>query len=166
MKALDLIYATRKYLDYIENHILNVEKAWKEITEKCKDMRFVYDDFYWGSIDHQIKNHDVSKLSEQEFVQYRKAFYPTNEEPKYDCKEAWQHHYENNSHHWENWTKKEYNNPWEEEMDIVHMIVDWTAMGYNFGDTAQEYFEKNKDKIKIPEIHERFMYEIFNRLKA
>ena len=48
-----------------------------ELKEKCKDMRFVWDDFYYFSIDTEIEHHDVSKMSENEFIQYRKAFYPT-----------------------------------------------------------------------------------------
>jgi len=38
-------------------------------------------------------------------------------------------------------------------------------MGYKFGDTAQEYYEQNRDKIKINKRWIPFMYEIFERLK-
>ena len=45
------------------------------------------------------------------------------------------------------------------------MVIDWTAMGYKFGDTAQEYYEANKDKIVIKEIAlYNFMYEIFDKI--
>ena len=44
------------------------------------------------------------------------------------------------------------------------MVLDWMAMGYKFGDTAQEYYEKNKDKIALPNIAIPFMYETFERL--
>jgi len=30
------------------------------------------------------------------------------------------------------------------------MVLDWMAMGLKFGDTAEEYYENNRDKIKIP----------------
>lgn len=48
--------------------------------------------------------------------------------------------------------------------DIIHMVIDWTAMGYKFGDTAQQYYESNKDKIELSDEHKMFMYEIFDRL--
>ena len=35
------------------------------------------------------------------------------------------------------------------------------AMGYEFGDTAKEYYENNKDKIILPEWAIKEMYKIF-----
>lgn len=170
MKILDEIKKTREYLDYIEEHVLNVRKAWGELKEKCKDMRFIWDDFYYFSIDTEIEHHDLSKMSENEFIQYRKAFYPTDVEKKkekYDMSEAWEHHKEHNPHHWENWTtikNRQHPNDWEAH--CVCMICDWMAMGYKFGDTAKAYYEKNKDKINIPKDIIPFMYEIFDRIEA
>lgn len=46
MKALSIIEKTQEYLDYVKEHILNVEKAFKVVEEKCSDMRFIYDDFF------------------------------------------------------------------------------------------------------------------------
>ncbi|MGB3222501.1 MAG: DUF5662 family protein [Desulforhopalus sp.] len=165
MKIFEQIQKTREYLNYIENHVLNVQKAWTEITHKCKDMRFIYDDFVYNWIGGEIEEHDLSKMSEQEFVQYRKAFYPAESEGKYDMSKAWEHHKDNNPHHWENWTKKDSNHPYEWEVHCVHMIVDWMAMGYKFGDTAEQYYESNRDKINLPDYAVDFIYEIFKRLR-
>jgi len=44
------------------------------------------------------------------------------------------------------------------------MIIDWTAMGYVFGDTAQQYFERNKKTIQLPEHIVKFMYTVFDEL--
>ena len=41
----EIIQKTREYLDYLEEHYNNVQKAWKIIQDKCKDMPFIYDDF-------------------------------------------------------------------------------------------------------------------------
>lgn len=164
--VLVVIEKTREYLDYIEGHILNINKAWAVIQNNCSDMRFIYDDYVFNLLDQEIKRHDYSKLSEHEFIQYRKALFPTKFESKYNMQDAWKHHKARNPHHWENWTKK--NNPdlYETEISCVHMIVDWMAMGYKFGDTPRSYYEKNKDKISIPKKHIHFMYEIFNRLEV
>jgi len=168
METLCLIKKTREYLDYIEIHIRNVIRAWVELQDKCKDMRFIHDDYVFHSIDSEVTLHDKSKLSEAEFVQYRKAFYPLADEPKYDMTSAWEHHKKNNLHHWESWTKNISlwgNNPYKWEIHCVHMVIDWMAMGYKFGDTAQEFYEKNKGKIILPSYAVDFIYQIFKRLK-
>lgn len=80
MKALEYIQKTREYLDYLERHIRNVQKAWEEIQDKCKDEYFVYDDMYWRALNDDICSHDLSKFSSHEFTQYRANFYPVESE--------------------------------------------------------------------------------------
>ena len=162
--TLEIVDKTQEYLDYIKEHILNVRKAWGELQNKCKDMRFMWDDYYYFSISDAVDFHDISKLSEFEFVQYRKSFYPVDGEAAFDMSEAWEHHKKENFHHWESWTSVEWGDNPTIEVHIVHMVLDWMAMGYKFGDTAQEYYENNKEKIKIPEWAEKFIYEIFGKL--
>lgn len=166
MQIIEQINKTREYLDYIEEHVLNVQKAFGVMKEKCKDMRFIYDDLFYHTLNLDIERHDLSKLSENEFIQYRKAFYSTEFEPKYDMTEAWKHHKTHNSHHWENWTLNTSCtiHPDDWEIDCAHMVCDWMAMGYKFGDTAQLYYERNKEKIKLPECAVTFIYEIFERI--
>jgi len=161
----DEIQKTREYLDYLENHYNNVQKAWSILQDKCKHMNFIYDDFLHGTIDMEVKLHDISKLSQEEFVQYRVKFFPTKEEKdNHHClidlafDRAWKHHKKENTHHWENWTKKKI---YHDVVYVVHNICDWMAMGMKFNDTAKSYYEKNKSKIKIPKWSEKLMYEIF-----
>ena len=163
--TLETIEKTQEYLNYIKEHVLNVRTAWGELQEKCKDMRFVWDDYYFFSISNAVEFHDISKLSEFEFIQYRKAFYPTKHESKFDMTEAWEHHKKENLHHWESWTSIEWGDDPTVEIHIVHMVLDWMAMGYKFGENAQKYYEANKDKINIPKWAEEFIYKIFKRLK-
>ena len=163
-QTLEMITRTKEYLNYVEEHINNVGRAWRELQAKCKDMRFIYDDFHYNWIGSEVEGHDLSKLSEHEFVQYRRVFYPCSFEKKEKLSDAWEHHKKHNPHHWENWTEKDFYHPHEWEVHCVHMVIDWIAMGYNFGDTAQEYYESNKDKIKIPNYAVDFIYEIFSRL--
>jgi hypothetical protein len=162
--TLELIEKTQEYLDYVKEHVLNVKKAWTELQVKCSDMRFMWDDFYYFSITDAVECHDISKLSEQEFVQYRKAFYPAVSEPEFDMAEAWEHHKKENDHHWENWAAVQWGDNPTWEIPCVHMVIDWMAMGYKFGDTAQSYYEANKEKIGIPSCAEKFIYQIFERL--
>ena len=168
MKILKDIEKIREYLNYLEEHILNIQKAWLEIQEKCNDMFFIQDDNYYENIGQAVIEHDLSKVSEFEFIQYQKSFYPSeNQKDKYDMSESWKHHLDNNSHHWENWTKKYSTGLYKQDwvVSCVHMIIDWMAMGYKFNDTAQSYYEKNKHKINIPDKARKLMYQIFERIR-
>ena len=165
MKAIEYIDKTREYLDYLQDHIINVSRAWIELTDKCKDMRFISDDYVYNSLCDEITDHDLSKLSAEEFVQYREAFFPVDGKDKKPLGDAWEHHRANNPHHWENWTAEKYINPYAWEVHCVHMVCDWMAMGYKFEDTAQEYYERNTDRIKLPGYAVAFIYEIFDRIK-
>ena len=129
-----------------------------------------YDDFKFFTLQGDIKLHDQSKLSKAEFVPYRRKFFPTDFEKKEyseiidkEFKTAWEHHKLHNPHHWENWSEKIAKaNPYQVAC-IVQNVCDWMAMGMKFDDTAQIYYEKNKDKIKIPKDAESFMYNIFEQ---
>lgn len=154
----------REYLDYFERHYDNVQKAWALINVLCqgKNFRFMSDDFVWHSIDSAIKMHDESKLSMQEFTQYRNYFFAANGEQKdklsFDF--AWEHHLDQNEHHWENWTTKK--DLMYGDIFVVQMVCDWIAMGFEFDDTAKEYYEKNKESIHLPEWAIELMYKIFD----
>lgn len=155
----------REYLDYIDENYNHVQKAWKLINDKCPNdkFRFISDDFVWGTIDSEVKSHDLSKLSAEEFTQYRQFFFPCENEKKDKdlFKIAWGHHKKHNDHHWQTWTEKYKDHPYAEAFLIMN-IVDWVAMGFKFGDTAKDYYEKNKNEIKLPEWAIKLMYEIFD----
>jgi len=156
----------KEYLDYFERHYDNVQKAWDLVNRSCegKDFRFMSDDFVWGSIDSAIKMHDESKLSMQEFTQYRTRWFPIDGEAHDDevYLNAWQHHLDQNEHHWQNWTQRQEAGIMYADIFLVQMICDWVAMGFEFGDTAKSYYEKNKDKINLPEWAVKLMYKIFD----
>ena len=185
---LEKIRATRRYLDYLERHYNNVQKAWAILKETCKDQRFVWDDYCYFEINDMVKWHDDSKMSQEEFVPYREHFYTAAgdrpaEEREEDYQLAWAHHLEVNDHHWQNWTKNEvtitsqigFMDDIHEKkyvckdfpyMDIflAHMLCDWMAMSMELGGTPQEYYENNKNNIKLPDWAVRDMYIIFERI--
>lgn len=154
----------REYLDYIEEHYNNVQKAWALVKDKCPNnkFRFLHDDYVYWSIDSEVKSHDLSKLSSEEFTQYRQYFFPTEDEEGDEelMEKAWEHHKECNNHHWEHWTEKQAGNPYA-DIFVVLMVIDWVAMGFKFGDTAKDYYESHKDEIKLPDWAVKLMYEIF-----
>lgn len=115
----------REYLDYVERHYDNVQKAWKVIQEKCKDMSFIRDESTFWALNYDIENHDISKLDKEEFFAYRSQFYPTKLEipNKEEFEEAWMHHLENNDHHWQNWTNQYKGESAVTEICLVHNII-------------------------------------------
>lgn len=130
----------------------------------------MYDDFQFHSLDKEIKNHDQSKLFCHEFVPYRRKFFPTKFEKDHfptiihaEFLKAVEHHKRHNNHHWEHWVNNPDCGSYPNDISyVVHNICDWMAMGMKFGDTAKSYYEKNKEKIIIPQWAEDFMYEIFS----
>lgn len=157
MEGKKYIDRTREYLDYLEDHLTKVAIAFDDLSNACEGMWWVGDDYAWHTLRRDVELHDISKFSEEEFVQYRKTFYPIDKDEKenVDFKSALEHHKEQNHHHFESC---------QTYLDMVHMIIDWTAMSYTFGGTAQEYYEKNKEKIIVPTHLIPDMYEIFIRL--
>ena len=162
MLANEVIKQTRAYLDYLEEHIENVRLAFIELSEKCDGMAWVGDDLSWHTLRSEVLAHDMSKFSKEEFAQYRAKFYPTQAESNntkqldIDFDKAWANHKLKNSHHHE--TMNSYT-------DLVHMVIDWLAMSYKFGDTPREYYESNLDEIKLDQKYIEELYEIFDRLE-
>lgn len=157
MKGQDYIDATRSYLAYVEEHLENVRLAFDEVSRACDGMWWVGDDCTWHNLRAEVELHDLSKFSAAEFTHYRDWFYPVcdNDKASSGMSEAWENHKRKNHHHHETATSY---------TDMIHMVIDWTAMGYKFGDTAQSYYESNSDKIKLTETMRRDMYEVFGKL--
>ena len=161
MKGQDYIDSTRAYLDYIEEHLAFVAKAFSELSEACDGKEhWVGDDCAWHTLHHEVTNHDLSKLSKSELVQYRDNFFPICDEDKVNScfAEAWENHKQNNHHHHE--TAINYN-------DLVHMVVDWVAMSYKFKDHPRSFYEKTKPSMGdniTNEFHE-FISKQFDHLE-
>lgn len=162
---LEKIKKFRDWLDEIEQHYKDVQRAWKLINDKCKNkgFRFMYDDFVWHCIDSDVKNHDESKLSAMEFTQYRNFFHPCDGEQKNkeEFKKAWEHHKKHNAHHWEHWTQLN-PTPYDDAF-LVMNVIDWVAMGFRDGfSDAKTFYESKKDKINFPDWAIDLMYKIFD----
>jgi hypothetical protein len=161
-ETVQLIRRTREYLDYVEEHYNNVQRAFLEVEAKLQHDKIIYDDFYYWALRDAVFHHDASKLSAEEFVQYRKKFYPCDFEEPTELGDAWEHHKQENAHHWENWTKHTRYLPDMWMVDCVHMVIDWMAMSYKFGGNAREWYDKNKSTMQLPEYGKRYIEEIFD----
>lgn len=159
----------KEYSDYIDEHVLNVRKAFEELVDS--EIPEIME--YLNELQSKINVHDKSKWSEEEFEPYRKNFFPINNEEKENNKsdfdKAWEHHYTNNDHHWQYWLDldEETLKPFEErkvKLAYLEMIADWTGMGYKFGDTAYEYYSAHKDEIRLYPQLEDWVVNIMKQL--
>lgn len=94
-------------------------------------------------------------------------------------------HYSRNDHHWEHWispssNSSNFNNQNFNIQDVqntfildrgdkrietlVEMICDWMAMGMNFGNTAKQYYDSNKEKIRLNSDDREFVEMILNKI--
>ena len=166
LKGHKYIKATRDYLDYLEEHFNNIEKAFDEITKACGHFASVADEAAWHSLKEEVQNHDLSKFSPEEFTQYRNRWHTTQGELMNTeaWNKAWKHHYTNNTHHAES-IRNHQDYPGVTERDLLHMVIDWTAMSYKFGDSAESYYNCNKHNIKLTTSQIKFLLEIFTAIK-
>lgn len=156
---------TQEYLNYIKEHYDNVQIAWKMVKEKCKHREFIYDKIQLDVLNNEIKMHDYSKFSHEEFIPYRNKFYNPyisidDSIIDMEFEIAWKSHIQSNDHHWEKWTTTEYTYPNMKSLHCVHMVIDWIAMGMKFNNTAEKYYLKNKNKIIIPKWAEQLVLGI------
>jgi hypothetical protein len=174
MSMIEKIERVRFYLDYVEEHYKNVQKAFNFIKARCQDMKFMKDDYYFDLLNEAIENHDLSKLSAYEFIQYQEKFYPTGleslrkEDIRFAFKIAFEHHKNNNLHHVESWTdhfkNTTFNDPYMWNIHCVHMIIDWMAMGYKFDDTAYDFYQRVKKNLKLSVEAIDLIDQIFQRV--
>ncbi len=130
-----------KYFKYVLEH------KWFVLIECWRE------GLYWQGI-----THDLSKFSLPEFSAYAWIFFATSTEKagkekiiKRDFSYAWLRHQHKNKHHWGYWVVDQHKKealPIPEKY-VMEMICDWRAMARKFGDTTQEYFQKNSHKIVL-----------------
>lgn len=166
MIALELVHKTIEYCDYLETHLRNVKIAHEAVVKACEGLPWLTDSFK-ASLAEEVSFHDLSKFDPEEFVQYRRRFFKADFEAQVSIKSAWEHHKQHNTHHWENWTQTSTGDDFTWKVNCMHMIIDWTAMGYVFNDSAQAFYERvlAKDKHFTSEQVD-FMYEVFNALSS
>lgn len=159
-----LIQREKENKEYIDEHILNVHKAFNNYFLVLLDRQDINDDLFVIELKKAIYDcsklilvHDISKYSNEEFDAYRLKFYPTDEEknsPEYEdrVKEifepAWAHHYTINPHHPQYWLDNN-KNPTDMELKyIVEMISDWIAMCIKFGGTVIDWYNNSASEEK------------------
>lgn len=173
---LEKIQKTREYLDYLERHYNNVQRAWAIVKIALQDQPVIFDDFRYFSVQDELKEHDLSKLSCAEFMQYRRKFFPTNQEKHKELADktidedfaaAWENHKAANDHHWENWTTTQSGHPYYREWACTQMICDWVAMSLEFKEISpRAYYEKINTKVQLPTWAERDLLAVCDYMES
>lgn len=147
----------KEYIDYIENHRLNVQKAFNLFFLPLLDkenllLNTVSDEELKEGIKKcavNIIDHDASKYSDDEFDGYREKYYPTSREKADEdfqekvnerSEKAWESHYHNNPHHplyWKDESTGEFKDMQLEY--IIEMICDWASFSLDKGDIKELY---------------------------
>ena len=146
----------KEYKAYVEEHISNVQKAWETMKKNKDVMSYIGKisgvdiSFTIAALNNQIKAHDMSKFSVEEWEPYRMHHHSVDEQEKIDSQadyeKAWIHHYTNNLHHWNWWAY----NKQEDKMTlnyVIEMCCDWIAMSMKFGGDAYHWYLKQKDIV-------------------
>ena len=72
----ELLEKTTEYMNYIAQHKENIRKAWLELRDALKGIDLFQRPKILDEMEWRIRNHDDSKMSEEEFLPYRQHFYP------------------------------------------------------------------------------------------
>lgn len=124
-----------KYLVSLEKHIGFVREAGKQI----------------GVNPVQLKLHDLSKWSEEEFPAYANKFY--GEPNDLAFKYAWLNHLRSNKHHWNHWLLQNDEDGLEPlEMPqnyALEMVADWmgASMAYTGSYDMTDWLKANYGRI-------------------
>ena len=173
-----------EYIDYIETHRENVQKAYEKyfipLIDQDIDLKSCSNEEFQEGLKEAQNNigfHDESKYSDIEFEPYRLRFYPTEEEnialqsadarqqQQVDFEAAWYHHYTNNPHHPKYWVQEDGS---IKDMDIkyiIEMLCDWLS----FGDDIRVWYankadsEKKAMSVRTREITEELMELIYTK---
>lgn len=97
-----------------------------------------------------LKNHDKSKFSEEEFFAYAQFFQGTTKN-KEEFDKAWLHHIHYNPHHWQYWMIPAGQVLEMPEYCIREMVADWlgASKAYTGSWNMTEWLEKNLSKIVL-----------------
>ena len=179
MKILEETFERDKYEEYLTKHIGGVKKAFellqKEMlidTQELAKLGMTEND-----LASQIREHDKSKYSKEEFDAYGEYFYGSKKDVAHkndkEFQYAWLHHQHNNPHHWQHWLLKEDDGTNLMALDIpynyvVEMICDWWSFSINKGefDEIHNWYAKNKDKMILTKTTRKQVEDLLEKIKT
>ena len=154
-----------KYKQYVLTHKKNVEKFADWLLENCPE---VFEGVNINAFNLQIREHDDSKFSEEEFEPYARFWYDDSEHYDYDpeYEAAWEHHWMNNEHHPEHWDGEDM-----PLLYILEMLCDWGSFSIakgNLRELSDYYFSeaKDDDEKNLSEATKEIIEDILSKIAA
>lgn len=162
-----------EYDVYLNSHKANTMRAFNWLCEYVFDSDFIAN-WIVGTVARNIRNHDESKYSTEEYRAYDEWFYSDRRNGKFveeNFNRAWLHHIHNNPHHWQHWILVNDDAELgtialEMPMEyVIEMICDWWSFGWKTGNLYEifNWYEKNKEHIIL---HENTRWEVEKILSA
>lgn len=142
--------AGAQYRQYLEQHIDNVSKAWRECLKPNITNQYIIPD-----MEYIIRIHDRSKYNGDEFEAYAQYFYgktPPSEKTIKKFNTAWLLHQNKNPHHWQHWVLINDDGTIEaQDMPLIYvleMLCDWHSFRYvDNSISTQQWYEQHRDKM-------------------
>ena len=153
-------FQEKEYDRYLKIHKKRIIASYNERVYALKQA-LQLSDTEVNELRDRILKHDESRYSPEEWDNWRKSYFPENEEEKKEGKKteelARKHHYKMNAHHPQHWNGKEM-----DKVSIAEMIIDWEADSRADGgnplkwflysedaeDTKKELNEKTKEEVE------------------
>lgn len=164
---------SKRYDEYLNQHISNVKKSFKWLREKCPDI-FPDQDWYLNDLESIIENHDQSKYYTEEYDAYDKYFYTPggkSYENVENFKYAWLHHIHSNMHHWQHWILQN-DDGTVDILDmpyvyIIEMICDWWSFGWLKDDPYElfAWYNERKDGLQLSDYTRGQVEYILSKIK-
>ena len=152
-----------KYNDYIIEHTDNVIKAYMWLKEHNIIKQDLLD---------ELKLHDLSKYSHQEYEAYDNYFYGTRTEAvKEAFNYAWLHHIHHNPHHWQYWVLvNDEDGTIALEMPenyVYEMICDHWAFSHKSGNLYEifDWYESHKKNMILHWTTRKLYESILDKIK-
>ena len=157
----------KKYDEYLIQHIGNVQKAYKilqEVVEIPEDIK--------AKLDKNIRNHDKSKYSDEEYEPYALYFNVDKDLYEKEFNYAWLHHIHANPHHWQHWMLQHEDEGLElmqiPEEYIYEMICDWLAFSVKAKklNEIQKWYAEHRDGIQMNDKSRKIVEGILAKLAS
>ena len=137
-----------EYYNFITTHNLNVFNAYTYYSDK---LSLIYDGFK-TKIKYNCLIHDRSKLLPEEFLIFRKRFFPVNGldvigDQAFNT--ALQHFYNNNPYRPEYWVSKIGSTIEMPDEYIAELMLDWIATSMETGQKCYDWYELNKESLNL-----------------
>lgn len=168
IKKVAIHIQEERYMKYIMKHRIRMADAYKEMTS-CPEVLALGNEVLI-MLKQRVVYHDLTKFKIEEFDAYRKHFFPINKKEKENNLEnfskAWQHHYDNNPHHWQH---RRHNTDFDKKdlvqvVNVLENVCDWLAVGYLYKNRPYQYYEKHKDVIELCPAEKEFFEHILYSL--